>query len=133
MEPRLAHHEPVRLAADGGFAVHQGQDRLQPLVHHPTLLHGLDAQHVGVGGKRARAHAEHGAAAGHVVELHHALGQDVGVVVGQAGHARAQPDVPRALRRLGDEHLGRGDQLPARAVMLTDPGLVVAQVVQPLD
>ena len=32
-----------------------------------------------------------------------------------------------------DEDLGRGDQLPARRVVLADPHLVVAEVVEPLD
>ena len=38
---------------------------------------------------------------------------------------------PGALGGYGDEHLGRGDVLPASAVVLTDPGLVEAQLVQP--
>jgi hypothetical protein len=32
-----------------------------------------------------------------------------------------------------DHQLRRGDQLPACRVVLADPGLVVAQVIEPLD
>ena len=32
-----------------------------------------------------------------------------------------------------DEHFGRGDGLPAGRVMLADPGLVVAELVEPFD
>ena len=39
-----------------------------------------------------------------VVELHHAVGDDQGMVVGQRHHAGAQPDVLGALGGRGDEH-----------------------------
>ena len=48
-------------------------------------------------------------------------------------HGRAVHDVARALGGGGDHDLGRGDQLPPRRVVLADPDLVVAQVVEPLD
>ena len=56
-----------------------------------------------------------------------------GVVIGQAYDARAQLDVPGALGGGGDEELRRGDGLPAGAVVLADPRLVKAEVVQPLN
>ncbi len=98
-----------------------------------ALGRGLDAHHVGVGRQRARAAAQHGAAARHVVELHEAVRHHQRVVIGQAGHARAQPDVARALDRGADEHFRRGDGLPAGGMVLADPGLVEAQLVDPLD
>ncbi len=55
------------------------------------------------------------------------------MVIGQRGHARAQPDAPRALSGRGDEYLRRGDGLVARRVVLADPGLVIAQLVEVLD
>ena len=94
---------------------------------------GLDPHHVGVGHEGAGPAAEHRAPARHVVELDEALGDQERMVVGQARDARAQHDVPRALGGGGDHDLGRGDQLPPRRVMLADPDLVVAQVVEPLD
>ena len=39
----------------------------------------------------------------------------------------------RALGGRGDEHLGRGDDLVAGRVVLADPGLVEAEVVEVLD
>ena len=48
-------------------------------------------------------------------------------------HAGAEPDVAGPLGGGGDEDLGRGDQLPAGRVVLADPGLVVAELIEPLD
>ena len=97
------------------------------------LFRRVDAHHVGVGGEGARADAEHDASPRQVVEQHHAVGQHEGVVVGQGRHARAEADVPRALCRGGDEHLGRGDDLVAGGVVLAEPGLVEAELVEMLD
>ena len=77
--------------------------------------------------------ADHDAAPGQVVEQHHAVGQHERVVVGQRRHAGAQPDVLGALRRGGDEDLGRGDDLVAGRVVLAEPGLVEAERVEMLD
>ena len=41
--------------------------------------------------------------------------------------------MPGALRGGGDEDLRRGDDLAARGVVLADPRLVVAQLVEPDD
>ena len=71
-------------------SAHDGVERL---VHARALGDRLDAQHVGVGHQRARAAAEHGAAARHVVELDEAVRHQQRVVVGQAGHAGAEHDV----------------------------------------
>ena len=133
MQPRLAHLEPVRLARHRLLAAEQRHDRLERLVHAPALRRGLDAEHVGVGHERARAAAEHRAAARHVVELHEALRDQERVVVRQAGHAGAEPDVLGALGRRGDDQLGRGDDLPAGGMVLADPGLVIAEPVELLD
>ena len=84
-------------------------------------------------GRAPGTHAEHDAAPGEVVEQDDAVGQDEGLVVGQGGDARAQPDVRGALRRGGDEHLGRRDDLEAGRVVFAEPGLVEAQAVQVLD
>ena len=55
------------------------------------------------------------------------------MVVGKADYTGAEPDVASALGHGGHEHLWRGDDLPARAVVLANPSLVIAEVVQPLD
>ena len=127
MEAGLLHLEPVGLAGDGGVAGQQRHDGLEAFVHAAALCVGLDAEHVGVGHQGAGAAAEHGPPARHVVELDEALRHEEGVVVGQAGDAGAEADVPGALGGGGDDQLGRGDDLPAGGVMLADPGLVVAQ------
>jgi hypothetical protein len=85
---------------------------------------------VRVAGQRTRAAAEHGATAGHVVELHHALGHVERVVVRQRDHAGAEADGVGALAGGGEEHLGRGDHLPAARVVLADPELVEAEAVE---
>ena len=67
-----------------------------------------------------------------VVELHHALGDVVGVVVGQRDHARAEPDALGALAGSRQEHLRRGNHLPTAGVVLAAPELVVAEPVEVL-
>jgi hypothetical protein len=133
VQPRLAQLEPVGLEGHRLLAAQQRHDGVERLVHARALGHGLDPHHVGVGNERAGPAAEHGAAARHMVELHEPLGYQERVVIRQARHPRAEHDVPGALGGGADEDLGRGDQLPAGRVMLTDPHLVVAEVVQPLD
>ena len=133
MEPRLLQLEPVGLHRDRLLAFEQAHDRLQRLLHARPLGRGIDAHHVGVGRQRAGAATHHRAAARHVVELHEAVRDHQRVVVGQAGHARAEPDVARALDGGGDENFRRGDGFPAGGVMLADPRLVEAQLVDPLD
>jgi hypothetical protein len=68
-----------------------------------------------------------------VVEQHHPVGQQQRVVVGERAHPGAEPDVGRAGGGVGDEDLGRGDDLVAGRVVLADPGLVVAEPVEVLD
>ncbi|OIQ64617.1 hypothetical protein GALL_538300 [mine drainage metagenome] len=88
---------------------------------------------MGVGGERAGAGAEDGAASRHVVELHHALGNVEGMVIGQRDHAGAEPDALGALAGGRQEHLGRGDGFPAGGMMLAAPELVVAERIKLLD
>ena len=52
---------------------------------------------------------------------------------GQRRDAGAEADVLGALRGGGDEDLGRGDDLVAGRVVLAEPGLVEAEVVEVLD
>ena len=93
---------------------------------------GLDAQHAGVARERAGADAEHRAAAGQVVEQDDAVGDVERVVVGEADDAGAEADALRALAGGGEEDLRAGDDLPAAGVVLADPRLVVAELVEAL-
>ena len=133
MQPRLAELEPVGLHAHGLLAAQERHDGVERILHSLALGDGLDAHHVRVGDEGARPTAEHRPPARHVVELDEALRDQEGVMVGQARDAGAQHDVARALGGVRDHDLGRGDQLPPRRVVLADPDLVVAQVVEPLD
>ncbi len=108
-------------------------DHADRLVLAVALRHRVDAERMRVGGQRAGAGTEDGAAAGHVVELHHALRDVVGMVIGQRHHAGAELDPLGALARRRQEHLGRGDHLPAGGMMLAAPELVIAERVELLD
>jgi hypothetical protein len=68
-----------------------------------------------------------------VVELHHAVGDHQRMMVRQRHDARAEPDALRPRRDVGDEELRRRDGLVPGRVMLADPRLVVAELVEPLD
>ena len=65
--------------------------------------------------------------------MHHPVGEDERVVVGQGHDAGAEADMAGALGGGGDEHLGRGDDLEPAGMMLADPGLVIAEPVEVLD
>src|SRR5262249_14390788 len=92
-----------------------------------------DAELMGIGGERAGAGAEDGAAAGHVVELHHALRDVEGMVIGQRDHAGAELDALGAFAGCGQEHLRRSDHFPARGMVLAAPEFVIAEIVELVD
>src|SRR5438105_399467 len=76
--------------------------------------------------------AEDRASARHVVELDHPLCHVERMVIGQGDHTGRELDPLRSLACRGQEHLGRGDHLPAGGMMLAAPELVVAELVQVL-
>src|SRR5947209_1557732 len=55
------------------------------------------------------------------------------MVVGQADDARAQLDMSGTLCGSGDKHFRRSDGFPASAVVLADPGLIKAEIIEPLQ
>ena len=67
---------------------------------------GVDAVRAGVGRQGTRPRAEHRPAVRHDVELHDPLGDVERVVVGQARHARAEPDAFRADRERRERERG---------------------------
>lgn len=77
--------------------------------------------------------AEDQAAARQVVEEGDALGHLERVVVRQVDDGGAEADARGALRRGGDHQVGRGDGLPAAAVVLADQHLVEADALRVLD
>jgi hypothetical protein len=66
-----------------------------------------------------------------VVELDDAVGDHHRVVVRQRNDAGAEADVSGTLGGESDEDLGRADDLEPRRMVLADPGLVKAELVQP--
>ena len=101
--------------------------------HHVALLRGVDAEHERVGRELSRAHAEHGPAAGEVVEQHQSVEQHQWVVVRHRVDAGAETDAAGPLARGGQDHLGTGDRLVPRRVVLADPRLVEAELLDELD
>src|SRR5580658_2676229 len=79
------------------------------------------------------ADAQHGAAAGHVVELDGAVGEDERVVIWQRHHAGAKANVLRTLGGGGDEHFRRTDDFEASGMMFANPGLMIVQLVEMLQ
>ena len=133
LQAGLDQGEPVGLHGHRLLALQQEQDRLERLLHHVALAGRVDAHHEGVRGQRAGPDPDHQAAPGQVVEQHHAVGQDEGVVVGQRRHAGAQADGSGALGGGGDEDLRGGDDLVSGRMVLAEPGLVEPERVQVLD
>ena len=133
LETGVAEGEPVGLPGHQLGTVEEGQDGLQGLLHPVALVGRVDPHHEGVGGEGAGADPEHDPAPGDVVEEDHPVGQDQGLVVGEGGDPGAEPDVLGPLREDGDGHLGGGDDLVAGRVVLADPGLVEAELVEADD
>ena len=132
MQARLLQRVPVGLLGDD-LAAEQAQDEVERLLHAVALGVGIDVEHHGVRRQQAGPGTEHDAAARLMVELDDAVRDHQGVMVGQRDDAGAEPDVLGALGNRGDEQLRRGDGLESCRVMLTNPGLVVTEPVEPFD
>ena len=128
----VAQLEPVGLHRHH-LAAQQRDDHVERLGHHVALSARVDAEHHRVRRQQAGPDAEHRAPARQMVELRHAVGDHQRLVVGQRDDAGAEPDVLGARRDVGDEQLGAGDDLVAGGVVLADPRLVEAELVEPLD
>ena len=128
LQARILEREPVGVHGDG-LAAEQPHDRVEALLHARPLLVRRDPEHVCVRRELARAAAEHHPASGEVIEQHHAVGEDQGVVVGQRADPGAELDVLGPLRGDGDEDLGRRDDLEPGGVVLADPGLLEPEAV----
>ena len=82
MKSSFVELEPIALVGDD-LAPKQAHDHVERLLHHGSLHRRLESEHAGVGLQGARADSEHAAPPSHVIELHHALGHHVGVVIGK--------------------------------------------------
>ena len=133
LEQAFVKFKPIAFIGDGLGLGEQPQDYPQRLVHaFPLCLVG-DSHHVGVAGQGTRPDPKQHPAVGHVVKLHHAVGDHQRVMVRQAHDAGAQFDVTGPLGRGGDEDLRRGDDFPSRRMVLADPGFIETQGVHPVD
>ena len=86
-----------------------------------------------VGSKRPGTGPEQGAAAGHVIELHHALCNIERMMVGQRDHAGPELDALGPLAGCRQEHFRRCDHFPAGGMVLAAPELVIAEPIELLD
>src|SRR4051812_1496893 len=68
-----------------------------------------------------------------MVELHDAVGHHHRVMIRQRDDPGAEPDVPCTLGSKGDEDLGRRDDLITGRMVLADPRLVKAELVEMHD
>jgi hypothetical protein len=75
--------------------------------------------------------AEIQAAAGEMIEHRDAIGEFGRVVIGQQEAAGAETDVLGLQERLRQQQVGRRVRLPWRGMMLTDPGFLIAELVEP--
>ncbi len=113
--------------------VPETQDDLQRLAGHGADVAGADAEHGLVGGDGAGGHAEVQAAVGQMVQHHQPAGQGRGMMHGQEEPAGAQADIPGLGEAAHEQQVRRRIGLPGHRVMLADPGLAIAQLVQPAD
>ncbi len=111
----------------------QAQHDVERLACPLAGLLAAHAEHGLVGGDGTGRDAEVEPPARDVVEHRRASRQFGGMVEGQQEAARSQPDVPGLRERLGQQQVGRWIGLPRHGVVLADPRLAVAQLVEPAD
>ena len=132
----LGHGEAKAVAlVDAGRGVGpELQDRVQRGPRVALVVDGgvvaPIAEDLHVAGEAAGADTPVEAALRHVVELRDPVGENEGIVVRDAAHARAQPDLLGERDRLRNEQVRRGDVLPLRREVLADPDLGVAELVE---
>ena len=68
---------------------------------------------------------------GEVIEHRDAVGEFGRVVIGQQEAAGAETDILGLQERLREQQIGRGMRFPGRGVVLADPGLLVAELIEP--
>ena len=66
-----------------------------------------------------------------MIEHRDAVGEFGGMVIGQEEAARAEPDIFGLQKRLRQQEVGRRVRFPGRGVVLTDPGFLVTEFIQP--
>jgi hypothetical protein len=131
MQPRFAHRVRVSLLGDD-LAGEQAGDNVDRVGHTVALSVGIDAEHHCIRRQETGSKAEHRPTAGLVVELDNAVRHHQGMVVGQRDDPGAEPDMPGALGGGSDEQLGLPVNLIAARMVLADPRLGIAELVEQL-
>ena len=111
----------------------QRYDHFERFIQTITLCRRIDPQFGCIVNQRAGPYAEHRPPARHVIQLHHAVGNDKGMVIRQRNNTRTQPDVARPLSQGGNEHGRVGNVLETTGMMFTNPGLVIVEFVEMRD
>ena len=133
MQMCVAQFPAVILEVHRFVTFQQAHDEVEALFQQFAGFGLLDADHRGIGRQRTRPHAQHDAAAREVIEQHDALRNPQRMVIAHADHAGAELDVLGAFRGSGDEDFRGSDDFHPGRVVLADPRLVVAQVIEMLD
>jgi hypothetical protein len=111
------------------------EDDVEGFARHLAIDAGraIDVEHLPIARQSARGHAEVQAAARDVVEHCDAIGELGRVVIGQQEPAWADADVLRLHQGLRDEQIGCGMWFPRCRVVLTDPALGIAELIEPAE
>ena len=130
---RLGHRPELALVGEGRGLAPELQDDLQRLARHVAVLagHAVDIEHRPVARQAAGGDAEIEPALGEMIEHRDAVGEFGRMMIGQQETAGADADVLGLQQRLRDQQVGRGMRLPGCGVMLADPGLLVAELIEP--
>jgi len=86
-----------------------------------------------IGRQNPNSHAELISPLGHVIEIRDPVRQLDWVVKGKQVAERTEPDALGPQQRLGDEQVGGRAGLPGRGEVFSDPGLLEAERVQPIQ
>ena len=130
---RLRRLPELALVVEFRLVAPHPQDDVERLARHLAIDagHAVDLEHRPVGRQPRRGDAEIQPALREVIQHRHAGGEFRRVVVGQQEAARADAQALGLQQRLGDEQVGRGMRFPRRGVVLADPRLGVAELVEP--
>ncbi|MGY4379655.1 hypothetical protein ACVWZ3_007294 [Bradyrhizobium sp. i1.3.6] len=100
---------------------------------HVAVLpaHAVDVEHRPVARQAASGDTEIEPALGEMIEHRDAVGELRRVVIGQQEAARPDANILGLHQRLRDQEVRRGIGFPGCGVVLADPGLLIAELVEP--
>ena len=130
---RLRHRPEFALVRPWSLFGPHFQDDLQRLARHLAVLaaHPIDIEHCPVARQAGRRDTEVQPAAGEVIEHSNAVRKFSRMMIGQQEAAGAEADVLGLQERLCQQQVRRRVRLPRRGMMLANPGLLIAELIQP--